>query len=387
MRPKGPWIHRFSIRLFTLFLAVLVFWVLGFLVQDIESISGPSYDEIEQRHVDPALVDKQKALAADIAEADRAIAGKREEMQIISDSTRNLQSTISQLIELQKLTVQKSAALPETEQANLSDSLARFLDNQTRYQTLNTELSGLTDQKQALAAEKRQVDQRIRQLQKPAREEFQHLTEKHRLRLAIYQLFILIPLLAIGAFLLVKKRGSLYYPLFLGFGAAVLVKVSLVLHAYFPSRYLKYVLVAGLLVVVVRLLIYFIRAVAFPKARWLTRQYRDAYEHFLCPVCEYPIRTGPRKYLFWTRRTINKLVVAGEPEHEKPYACPACGTILFEACSRCGGIRHALLPHCQHCSAHKELTENAEGGVFCDVRGTLNGRTAIPRYQRPDSAL
>ena len=356
MKPKGTWIHRFLIRLFTLFLAVLVYWVLGFLVQDIESIKGPSYADIEQRRVDPALVETQKTLAADIAETDRAIAGKREEMQIISDSTRNLQSTISQLIELQKLTVQKSAPLPETEQTNLSDSLARFLDNQTRYQALNTELSRLTDQKQALAAEKRQVDQRIVQQKKPAQEEYQRLSEKHRLRLAIYQLLILIPLLAIGAFLLVKQRGSLYYPLFLGFGAAVLVKVSLVLHAYFPSRYLKYFLVAGLLVVVVRLLIYFIRAVAFPKIQWLTRQYRDAYERFLCPVCEYPIRTGPRKYLFWTRQTINKLVVPGEPEDEKPYACPACGTMLFEECSRCGGIRHALLPHCQHCNAHKELT-------------------------------
>jgi hypothetical protein len=53
-------------------------------------------------------------------------------------------------------------------------------------------------------------------------------------------------------------------------------------------------------------------------------------------------------------------VVPGEPEDEKPYACPACGTVLFEECGSCGGIRHALLPHCQHCSAHKEVTENAE---------------------------
>ncbi len=214
MNPKGPWIHRFSIRLFTLFLAVLVYWVLGFLVQDIESVPGPSYDDIEQRYIDVTLVETQKILAADIAEADRAIAGRREEMQIISDSTRNLQSTISQLIELQKLTVQKSAVLPETEQVNLSDSLARFLDNQTRYQTLNTELSRLTEQKQDLAAEKRQVDQRIEQLKKPAREEFQRLREKHRLRLAIYQLLILIPLLAIGAFLLVKNAAASTTPCF-----------------------------------------------------------------------------------------------------------------------------------------------------------------------------
>lgn len=138
------------------------------------------------------------------------------------------------------------------------------------------------------------------------------------------------------------------------------------LHTYFPSRYLKYFLVAGLLVAVVRILVYFIRAVAFPKAQWLTRQYRDAYERFLCPVCEYPIRTGPRKYLFWTRRTINKQVVPGEPENEKPYVCPACGTVLFEVCSSCGSIRHALLPHCQHCSAGKELKENTERGVSGD---------------------
>ena len=26
-KPKGPWIHRFSIRLFTVVLAVLVYWV------------------------------------------------------------------------------------------------------------------------------------------------------------------------------------------------------------------------------------------------------------------------------------------------------------------------------------------------------------------------
>jgi hypothetical protein len=143
MKSKGPWIHRFSIRLFTLFLAVLVYWVLGFLVQDIESIQGPSYTDIEQRHVHTALVEKQKTLAADIAEADRAIAGKHEEMRIISDSTRNLQSTINQLIELQKLTVQKSAALSETEQANLSDSLAWFLDNQTHYRPQKTPFPGL----------------------------------------------------------------------------------------------------------------------------------------------------------------------------------------------------------------------------------------------------
>ena len=150
------------------------------------------------------------------------------------------------------------------------------------------------------------------------------------IRLACLQLLILIPLLAAGALLIVKKRSSIYFPLFLGYGAATLLKVSLVIHEYFPSKYFKYVLILGLLIAVAKLLIYFIRAIAFPKAQWLTKQYREAYERFLCPICEYPIRTGPRKFLFWTRRTVNKIVLPKDSTKDESYACPACGTVLFE---------------------------------------------------------
>ena len=40
-KPKGPWIHRFLIVFFTAVFAVLVYWALGFLVEDIRSIPGP----------------------------------------------------------------------------------------------------------------------------------------------------------------------------------------------------------------------------------------------------------------------------------------------------------------------------------------------------------
>ena len=358
--PKGPWIHRFSIRLFTFILAILVYWALGFLVQDIESIDGPQYQEIEKKHVDQSLVEREESLASEIAELDRSIGNKRDEMRIVSDSSQNLQKTINQLIELQKLTVEKSVALPETEQANLSESLGHFLESQKRYQEHNTELSALTDRKRTVEAEKLDVEAQIKEQSQPAQAEYQSLLEKHNLRLAVFQLMILLPLLGIGAFLVIKKRGSIYFPLFLGFGSALLLRGSLVIHEYFPTRYFKYVLVICLLFAVVKLMIYFIRVVAFPKAQWLTKQYREAYERFLCPVCEYPIRTGPRKYLFWTRRTVNKIVLPKESEEEKPYSCPACGTVLFDECSQCHGIRHALLSHCQHCNA-EEVEEGKIG--------------------------
>ena len=181
------------------------------------------------------------------------------------------------------------------------------------------------------------------------------LTEAHRLRLAFYQLLILVPLLLATAYPLAKRRSSLYYPLFLAVGGATLLKVALVVHEYFPSRYFKYILIFVLLLVVARLLVHLIRTVAFPKAAWMKRQYREAYERFLCPVCEYPIRTGPRKFLYWTRRTVHKVLPQGDSSVvEEAYTCPACGTAVFEVCDSCKKVRHSLLDHCEHCGATKE---------------------------------
>lgn len=360
--PKGPWFQRFLINFFTVVLAVLVFWVLGFLMEDIESIEGPRYRDVEERFVDGDLVEKAKRLAEEIAATGREMDAKREEMRILSDSSSNLQSTISQLIELQKLTIQKSLSLPEAHSANLSESLAGFLESRKLYQAHSAELSGLSERKRKLESERLKLDKTIEEQREPARKEYERLAEKHNLRIAAFQLAVLLPLLAAGGYLAVRKRGSVYFPLFLAFGGAVLVKSALVIHRYFPTRYFKYFIVLGLLAAVVRILVTIIRIVAFPRAQWLTKQYREAYERFLCPVCEYPIRTGPRKYMFWTRRTVNKVPLSGETGEEKPYTCPACGTSLFEQCGACGGLRHSLLPFCLHCGAEKKSTEEAEKG-------------------------
>ena len=354
-KPRGPWSQRFLINFFTVVLAVLVYWALGFIVDDIGSIEGPRYRDIEPRFVDPSMTERSKKLAEEIAGADRAIAAKREEMRIISDSSSNLQGTISQLIELRKLAIQKTPSAPDGEPASLSESLAGFLESQKQFQARNAELSKLAEEKRALESERAELEKIMDAQREPARKEYAKLAEKHALRLGAYQLAIILPLLGAGAWLTVKKRGSVYFSIYLAFGGAVLLKAAQVIHEYFPSRYFKYAVVLGLLAVVIKTLTGLIRIVAFPKARWLTKQYREAYERFLCPVCEYPIRTGPRKYLYWTRRTVNKVPLSGDGGEEKPYACPACGTQLFELCEVCGGLRHSLLPFCRHCGAEKKI--------------------------------
>jgi predicted RNA-binding Zn-ribbon protein involved in translation (DUF1610 family) len=90
---------------------------------------------------------------------------------------------------------------------------------------------------------------------------------------------------------------------------------------------------------------------------WLLKQHREAYEHFLCPACGYPIRRGPLRYLFWTRRSLRRLRLPTQPEAQvdEPYICPACGTVFFEECASCHSVRHALLPTCTKCGATREL--------------------------------
>ena len=355
-KSKGTWIHRFAIRLFTPVLAVLIFWVLGFFVDDIRSIRGPDYAAIEQKHLDKDLVAKRLTLERQVADLTRQIGNQAEKQRVVGDSSRNLQQTINQLIELQKLGMQKSIAFSETEQANFTSSLRLFLDNQKKYQELSQTVSDMLERKQGLVREKEQTEQKIESQRGPARDEFNNLSEKHRLKLAFLQLAILLPILVVAAAVIIKKRSSIYFPLFLAFGAATLIKVALVVHEYFPSKYFKYILIGGLLIVVARLLIHFIRTIAFPKSQWLVKQYREAYERFLCPVCEYPIRIGPRRFLFWTRRTVNKIVVPSERgDQEEKYTCPSCGSGLFEDCPSCHRVRHAMLPNCSHCGAEKAI--------------------------------
>jgi len=339
---KGPWINRFAIRFFTVILGVLIFWLLGFLVDDIQSIKGPQYDRIEKRHVDQGLVGKKAALEKQLAELSRQIDNQKETQRLIGDSSRSLQQTINQLLGLQRLSIEKNIAFSATEQANFTTSLNLFLENQKKYQALNQTIADLLRRKHRLEDEKRQAEEQIEKQRKPARKEYERLRKKHRLKLAFFQLGILIPLLGVAGVLIIKKRASIYFPLFLAFGGATLLKVGLVIHEYFPTRYFKYILIVALLLTIGRILIHFIRAIAFP------------YERFLCPVCEYPIRIGPRRFLFWTRRTVNKIVLPNEHgADEEPYTCPSCGTTLFEECSSCHKVRHALLPHCGHCGEEK----------------------------------
>ena len=356
---KGPWTHRVLVYFFTILFGILIYWLLGFVMRDIGTWPGPVYTEVRERLSDTVLIQEATSIQKQIDETKRAIESREQRQKVLRDSTSNSERTMNQLLELQKLTVQKGLT-PSTEETRaLAESERLFLTNQTKYQEMNDQIATLSEELGGLEGRQRSVQEKLNTGQPAIQKEFDRLQSRHQFKLAALKLAVLLPLLALGVWLFLKKRGSLYASLIYGFGLALLVKVVAVMHEHFPKRYFKYVLIVIAIALVARVLIYLLRVMAFPKLDWLLKQYREAYEHFLCPVCNHPIRRGPLKHLFWTRNSLKKLHVpvnaAEAGKTEEAYTCPVCATVLFEECPSCKHIRHSLLPACSHCGGIKEI--------------------------------
>jgi hypothetical protein len=52
---RGPWIQRLAVVVLSLILGVLLFWLLGFVTQDIGSPRGPDFSQVQAKYVDADL--------------------------------------------------------------------------------------------------------------------------------------------------------------------------------------------------------------------------------------------------------------------------------------------------------------------------------------------
>jgi hypothetical protein len=224
--PKGPWMHRFLVHLFTVVLTVLVYWLLGFVVEDIGNAPGPEYSKIEERLLDQTLVKRSRDLQEKIADVTRQIRDQRSRQSILADSTASSQKTMNQLLEIQKLALQKNVTPSPDEPKSLESSKELFLENQKQYQLLNEEIARLSNQLQDLEEEGRGVDHQLEELRKPVRAEWDKEVRAHDLKMAVLKLAALAPLMIAAAWLFLTKRGGLYAPLIYAFGIALLIKVA-----------------------------------------------------------------------------------------------------------------------------------------------------------------
>ncbi len=354
---KGPVAYRLMVFVFSVVFGVLFYWLLGFVINDIGTWPGPDLVGMEAELLDPQLLQVERSLNEQLEETNRQIRETRDKQQLLKDSIDNAKRTMDQLLEIQRLSLENSSALSSEQQAAMSKSIELFLANQQQYQEYNEEISRLNERLVDLQQQQRENARQLEEARMPVREQYQRQRQRHNLLMAGLKLAVLVPLLLVVLGLFLLRRNSIYTPLIYAAAIAVAVKVMLVMHEYFPSRYFKYILILVSLAAVTWILVYLLRMIAFPKRDWLLKQYRDAYEAFFCPICSYPIRRGPLKYMAWTRRSLRKASRLWAPAstaiEEETYTCPMCGTELFEKCSHCESVRHSLLPACDKCGAEK----------------------------------
>lgn len=357
---KSPWTHRFLMIFFSLVLGLLFVWLMDRVIGQVGEWPAPSYERLEQAQLDHALVEAASRLKETQADLRRRIDDRHARQKLLRDSTDNSQRTMSQLLELHRLNLEKNVTPTSEEQKVLAEAERLFLANQAQYQNLNEEVARLDAEVRATDEKIRENEQTLEKARAPIRDEYDRLFQRHEAKVGAAKLGVLVPLMAVALVLFIKKRSGPYALPVYAFGLAVLAEVLLVVHEHFHTGYFIYVLLLAAIVVVVRAIVYLVGVMRSPSAAWRQARYRQAYATFMCPVCGFPIRRGPMKFMVWTRRSLKEPpppTVLPEARADEPYTCPACGTRLFEECTACHAVRHALLPACERCGATQATGE------------------------------
>ncbi|WP_044303184.1 membrane protein [Rhodopirellula sallentina] len=362
-KQRSSFILRLMVLGFSIAVGILSFWLLGYIISDIDRVQGPNYTQMLEEKLPQELQEERRVLTGQLEDLKQQIKMVEERRRLTSQTTSDSQQTINQLLQLKRNADQNKTSLSEDQQDALTDSLETFLAHQKNAQALNAELSQLNEDRNDVQAKQRVNESAIEVASEPIETEYQRRYAQHQWRLAAYKLGILIPLLMVCGWVFVRQAGGTYAMLVYAISGAVAMRVLLVMHEHFPAIYFKYILIVLSLAIATGVLVRLLRLVAKPSRDWLLRQYREAYSHFFCPICDYPIQRGPLKFASWTRRSLKKhtpIPVDGPvASFDHPYTCPCCETSLFETCEKCGGVRHSLLPACEKCGDVQRRSTNA----------------------------
>lgn len=193
------------------------------------------------------------------------------------------------------------------------------------------------DARQAAAA----AQQRLGQMESGAYDQLHTERRKVELRVFLYRLALTLPLLAIAAWLFVKKRKGTYWPFVWGFIFFALFAFFVELVPYLPSYggYVRYVVGIGVTALVGRYAILALNrylerqklAEAMPdQERRKELSYDVALARLaknVCPGCERPVDLKDGKTDF----------------------CPHCGIGLFDRCGPCSTRKSAFAKFCHAC--------------------------------------
>ena len=353
---KGPASQRFWILALNILLAILVYWLLGFIFDDIGNQPGPSWQKTLTRFQNQTLVKQNETLLNQANDYSKQMESLRRKQDLLQTSINSYRDTMTQLLDLQKASAQKGLTISAITQQNLDSATKLYLEGQQQFQTLNSSITEANDTLQQARKKSAVITDVLNEQTKQGYESYNAQVLQHNLKAAALKLMVLIPLLLITAYFFVTKRHSIYIRMIAATGIAIIAKMVMVMHEHFPARMFKYLLISLLLILVARALIGLLRRMTAPKPSWLLKQYKEAYKKLLCPICEYPIHPEAIKYSALIQPNVKNITFGDSSRlhNIEKYSCPSCGTGLFKKCTVCEHTRHSLLPFCENCGTESE---------------------------------
>jgi hypothetical protein len=188
-----------------------------------------------------------------------------------------------------------------------------------------------------------QLQTQVNNLEELARQQFDDAYEDQELRVFLYRLLLTLPLLALAAWLFVKKRKSQYWPFVWGFIIFALMAFFVELVPYLPDYggYVRYIVGIVLTVVggkyaITALQSYLEQQKLAESQPEFQRREELGYDTALarlaksvCPGCERNV----------------------DLKNESNDFCTHCGICLHNYCSACHSRKNAFAKFCHKCGA------------------------------------
>ena len=310
-----------------------------------------------EQFLDPAEVARNRATRDSLDRRERGLSAARDRAQLrltaASNAYRNARQSFQNWIATRTATTdpaQDPEVLQRTRELDALKSSEQ--DAQAEVDRLNAELLAVSQ-----ASSQQQV--RYAELEPDALRRFERARFRQELRVFAIRLALTLPLLLLAGWLVMRKRGSQYWPLMRGFVLFALFTFFVELVPYLPSYggYVRY----GVGVIASAVVgVYVIRAMQRYVARRAEEEQRTERERRMalpyeeankriaagvCPGCERPIATSG----------------AGSPAN----FCVHCGMTLFDQCPSCATRKNAFFHFCPSCGvsagAGATVTESTAG--------------------------
>ncbi len=335
LRLSEKWFQR-GLWLVALVFACFLIGLGGKVVQNLQMVETEvSMEQFIDHAQALSLRAAEQAEGKRVAEASERLDQARQKHGVAVANTRAARETFENWLATRHVT-----ARPEQD----ADLIARTKELDALRATERSALALSQAQEQAMldaTQSKHQAEEKLRELEKPARIALAKAERAQELRIFGYRLALTLPLLLIAAWLYVKQRKSQYWPFVWGFIFFAVFAFFVELVPYLPSYggYVRYLVgIVGTVVIgrqaIVSLQRYLARqraAEALPDAqRRKTLSYDVAYTRLsksVCPGCERSVDLKNPAIDF----------------------CPHCGISLFDHCGKCDARKGSFAGFCHAC--------------------------------------